>query len=77
MNWFWIAGAMAGTLFTPIILFQIGKCHMRRELRKNILELSKIKENSNEEISALIDIHFEELKKLDKSLLETLKNKNL
>ena len=75
MNWFWIAGL--GTLFTPIILFQIGKCHMRRELRKNILELSKIKENSNEEISALIDIHFEELKKLDKSLLETLKNKNL
>lgn len=75
MSWIWIT--LAGTLFTPIILFQIGKCHMKRELRKNILELSKMKENSNEEISALIDIHFEELEKLDKSLLETLKNKNL
>jgi len=38
---------------------------MKRELRKNINELMKIKETSNEEISALIDIHFEELKKLD------------
>jgi hypothetical protein len=63
---FWIIGAF--TVLSPMILFEIGKCHTRRELRKNILELQKIKENSNEEISALIEIHFEELAKLDKSL---------
>jgi broad-specificity NMP kinase len=67
MSWFWIGLSSFG-LFAPMILFEIGKCHTRRELRKNILELQKIKENSNAEISALIEIHFEELSKLDRSL---------
>jgi hypothetical protein len=65
MSWFWIVG---GILISPMILFEMGKCHTRRELRKNILELQKIKDNSNAEISALIEIHFEELSKLDRSL---------
>jgi len=66
MSWYWIAG-LSG-LFVPMILFEIGKCQTRRELRKNNLELQKIKENSNEEISALIEIHFDELAKLDRRL---------
>lgn len=73
MNWFWIVG-LSG-FFTPIVLFQIGKCHTKRELRKNILELQKIKETSNEEIAALIEIHFAELEKLDTSLFK-LNKKN-
>tara|TARA_R110000772_G_scaffold11488_2_gene35909 strand:- start:855 stop:1082 length:228 start_codon:yes stop_codon:yes gene_type:complete len=64
-------------LAIPIGLFELGKYHMRRELNKNILELQKIKESSNEDLSALIEIHFEELKKIDKGLLEFSKNKNL
>ena len=51
---------------------------MKRELRKNILELEKIKETSNEDLSALIEIHFEELKKIDEGLfVRNSKNKNL
>jgi hypothetical protein len=53
---------------SPFMSCDEGKSQIRRELRKNILELQKIKENSNEEISALIEIHFEELAKLDRSL---------
>jgi len=62
---YFIGGLLGLSVATPFILFQLGRCHMKRELRKNINELMKIKETSNEEISALIDIHFEELKKLD------------
>ena len=64
-------------LALPFSLFELSKYHMKRELRKNILELEKIKETSNEDLSALIEIHFEELKKIDKGLLEFSKNKNL
>jgi hypothetical protein len=76
MSWYWIAG-LSG-LFAPMILFEIGKCHIRRELRKNILELQKIKETSNEEMAHLIEIHFDELQKIDEGLFKTFyKNKNL
>tara|TARA_R110002012_G_scaffold24851_1_gene82599 strand:+ start:9973 stop:10191 length:219 start_codon:yes stop_codon:yes gene_type:complete len=62
---YFICGLLGLSVATPFLLFELGKCHMRRELIKNIRELEKMKENSNEEISAIIDIHFEELKKLD------------
>tara|TARA_R110002012_G_scaffold284754_1_gene475652 strand:+ start:275 stop:490 length:216 start_codon:yes stop_codon:yes gene_type:complete len=68
MNWLIIGGLSVLSFATPIILFEIGKCSVRRELRQNINELKLIKENSNEELSALIGLHFDELKKLDKSL---------
>ena len=74
MNWLVIGGL--SIMVAPIVLFQIGKCHIKRELRKNILELQKIKENSNEEIAALIEIHFAELEKLDTSLFKMLKKEN-
>ena len=70
MNWLIITGLSVATISLPFILFEIGKCSVRRDLRKNIIELEKIKENSNQEITALIDIHFEELKKLDMFLKE-------
>ena len=53
---YFICGLLGLSVATPFLLF---------ELIKNIRELEKMKENSNEEISAIIDIHFEELKKLD------------
>ena len=75
---YFIGGLLGLSVITPLILFQLGKCHMRRELIKNIYELEKMKDNSNEEISAMIDIHFEELMKLDESLFDrNSKNKNL
>ena len=74
---YFVGGLLGLSVVAPILLFQLSKCYMRRELIKNIRELEKMKENSNEEISAMIDIHFEELRKLDKSLLEISKNKNL
>tara|TARA_R110000782_G_scaffold171590_1_gene263332 strand:+ start:320 stop:550 length:231 start_codon:yes stop_codon:yes gene_type:complete len=65
-------------LALPFSLFELSKYHMKRELRKNILELEKIKETSNEDLSALIEIHFEELKKIDEGLfVRNSKNKNL
>ena len=68
-------------LAIPIGLFDLGKRHMRRELRKNIVELEKIKAfhtETNEDLSSLIEIHFEELKKIDEGLfVRNSKNKNL
>lgn len=76
MNWLWIAGL--SVISMPMVLFEMGKCHTRRQLRKNILELQKVKENSNEEIAHLIELHFDELKKIDEGLFKTFyKNKNL
>ena len=74
---YYILGGIGLSVIVPLTLFELGKCHMKRELRKNIVELEKIKESSNEDLSALIEIHFEELKKIDKGLLEFSKNKNL
>ena len=70
--------AFTTLLALPFSLFELSKYHMKRELRKNILELEKIKETSNEDLSALIEIHFEELKKIDEGLfVRNSKNKNL
>ena len=75
---YFVGGLLGFSVIAPLILFQLGKCHMRRELIKNIYELEKMKDNSNEEISTMIEIHFEELRKLDETLfVKSLKNKNL
>lgn len=70
MSYLYVAGFLGLSVISPIVLYQVGKCHMKRELRKNIDELMKIKENSNEEISALIELHFKELKKIDRGLFD-------
>tara|TARA_R110000824_G_scaffold159311_2_gene333632 strand:+ start:710 stop:943 length:234 start_codon:yes stop_codon:yes gene_type:complete len=75
---YYILGGIGLSVIVPLTLFELGKCHMKRELRKNIVELEKIKADSNEDLSALIEIHFEELKKMDESLfVRNSKNKNL
>ena len=66
MNWFWIGGisfAIMSLLLSPFILFELGKCSVRHRLRENIKELEKIKRDSSEEITELINIHLEELDK--------------
>jgi len=73
MNLLWIAGISG--LITPFILFELGKCHTRRALRKNVLELENMKETANEEISALIELHLEELRKIDMGLFKSFKEK--
>ena len=68
MSLWYVAGFLGLSVVVPSSIFLLGKWSMKRELRSNILKLEEMKKESNEEISALIDIHFEELKKLDKSL---------
>ena len=63
MNWFWIGGISFAIMSAPFILFELGKCSVRHRLRENIKELEKIKRDSSEEITELINIHLEELAK--------------
>tara|TARA_R110000744_G_scaffold365229_1_gene474013 strand:+ start:330 stop:506 length:177 start_codon:yes stop_codon:yes gene_type:complete len=48
----------------PIGLFELGKYHLRREIRKNIIALENMKVESDDEITSLIELHFAELKKI-------------
>ena len=50
MNGFVFVGGLLGVgVGFPFLLFQFGNCHMKRELRKNILKLEEINESSSEE----------------------------
>ena len=71
MSWFWIGGISIGLISAPLILFELGKCSVRNRLRQNIKELEKIKRDSSEEITELINIHLEELEKF--GILKSLK----
>ena len=65
-------------IFIPIGLFELGKWSVRRQLKENIIKLEEIKENSNDEMTSLIQIHLDELEKIDKGLFVlNRENKNL
>ncbi len=74
--WSVVSVICVSSILFPITIYQMGKCSVKRELRKNIIELQKMKENSNDEISYLIDIHLNELKKIDEGLFKYLEKKS-
>ena len=60
---YYVGGIMCLMSF-PLVLFELGKWSIRKDLKKNIEALKEMKETSNKEISGMINIHLEELEKL-------------
>lgn len=61
----------------PVGMYHLGRWSVRRQLIKNIDNLKQLKEESSEEIQGLIEIHLEELKKLDDGVLKEYFKKNI
>ena len=69
MNGLVFVGGLLGVgIGFPFLIFQIGKCSARYNLKKNIERLEGLKNASSEEINALIEIHLQELRKIDSGL---------
>lgn len=60
---YYVSGIMCLMSF-PLVLFELGKWSIRKDLKKNIEALKEMNETSNKEISGMINIHLEELEKL-------------